>query len=56
MASQKPQDPFNTDRSQSGEKVPEPGRIVARRVGPVGWFVVGLTALAFIVLMLMILR
>lgn len=56
MASQKPQDPVNSHQSQSGDKVPEPSRIVARRIGPVGWFAVGLTALAMIIIALMILR
>lgn len=56
MASQKPQDPLTSDQPQSGEKVPEPGRIVARRVGPVGWFVFGLAVMAVLILVMMILR
>lgn len=56
MASHDPQDPKTSHKPQSGDKVPEPGRIVARRVGPVGWFAFGLTALAVIIAALMILR
>lgn len=49
-------EPSTTQNQNANEKVPEPGRIVSRRIGPVGWFVLGLTALAVLIVAMMILR
>lgn len=49
-------DELAEQKAAARDGVPEPGRIVARRISPVGWFIFGLTALAILIAITMVVR